>query len=218
MQDDYRWALQVRSVGFSALLCISFGLILLFCCLFLARAKPAAFFASGIVGVTAIVLMYRRIAKHWRAGIALERGVSEGTAGNLRRPSFLLAILFLAGTGYVGAQAAGTGWATPFIPYLMFLFLFPWSRIPLCRTSLATSLAMPCAGLIAGLVTTARLPHPLALAITVWMLWTAAVFAWLRLILIDRQQLRASRAAGRHTTEKPGNAPEMLHNSSITQP
>lgn len=217
MHDDYRRSLQVRNAGFSALLCISFGLILLVGSLLLVRAKPAAFIASGLVGATAILLMNRRIANHWRAGIALERGVRKDTVGKLRSPSFLLALLFLASTGYIGAIAAGTGWATPFVPYVMFLFLFPWSRIALCRTSPATSLSVLCAGLIAGLVTTERLPHPLLTGVTVWMLWTAAVLAWLRLILIDRQQLRAARAVGRHAAEKTGNAPEVVHDSSITQ-
>lgn len=214
MHEDYRRDLQIRSVGFSALLCISSGLILLLATLLLVRAKPAAFIASGLVGATALVLMYRRNAKHWRA--ALERGVREDAGRKLRSRSVFLALSFLASTGYVGAIAAGTGWATPFLPYMMFLSLFPWSRIALCRTSPATSLQVLCAGLIAGLVTTERLPHPLFTVVTVWMLWTAAVLAWLRLILIERQQLRATRAVGRQATERPQSAPEVLHDSSIT--
>lgn len=206
----------MRNVGFSALVCISFGLILLSGSLFLVRAKPAAFVTSGLVGATAIVLMSRRIARYWRADVALEHGVSEDAIGKLRSPSFLLALLFLAGTGYIGAIAAGTGWATPFIPYVMFLFLFPWSRIAFCRTSPATALSRLCAGLIAGLVTAERLPHPLLGGVTVWMLWTTAVLAWLRLILSDRQRLRAAGTTGRHATDKPENTPEVLHNASIT--
>ncbi|WP_281908300.1 hypothetical protein [Massilia varians] len=204
MHGDYRRNRHLRNAGFSALLCISFGFILLLSSLFLVRAKPAALIVSGLVGAAAMMLMNRRIANYWRGGIALEHQGPEDAVGKLLSPSFLLALLFLASTGYIGAIAAGTGWATPLFPYVMFLFLFPWSQLALCRTSPATSLSVLCAGLIAGLVTMDWPPHPLVIGVAVWMFWTSAVLAWLRLILIDRQQLRATRAVGQQATENQG--------------
>lgn len=215
MNKEYGQELKVHSVGYSALLCISFGLLLLLGSLFLAEARPTAFFASGLVGATAIVLMYRRIASQWRPDTAPDRGIRGAMIGSLSNMPFLLTAIFLAGTGYIGAKAAGTAWATPFIPYVLFVFLFPWCRIALCRTKLATSLTMLCAGLIAGLVTTDPLPKPFVLAIAAWILWLTAVLGWLRLILIDRQQLRAKRAAGGHAADQQGNELEVLHNTPV---
>lgn len=215
MHEDCRRALQICNVGFSALLCILFGLILVLGSLSLVQAKPIAFLASGLVGAITTVLIYRRIAGHWQAGVAFECGIRKDAVGKLRRPSFLLALLFLGSTGYIGAIVAGTGWATPVILYALFLFLFPWYRVAICKTSPALSLSVLSAGLITGLVTTDWLPHLLLIGVTVWILWTAALLAWLTLIFLDRQQLRATSAVSRHATDKPENTPDALQKSSI---
>ncbi len=196
MRDDDNRHPRTFGAGFSGLLCISSGLVLLMDCLVVAGAEPAAFLFSGAVGAAAIVLMVRRAGSYKHEACEL----TSGASGNL----LLLAVsICMAGAGFVGARLAGIGWATPCIPYVMFLCFFPWSRVGSCHRSPATCVSMLCAGMVAGLVTTDRMPHPVSTAMIVWMLWTGAVFAWLRLVLMDRQQLRSSSAAGPGPTEHP---------------
>lgn len=214
MSEQHERNLQVCNIGFSALACISFGMILLSGILFTAESNPFSYFTCAAVGATAMVLMYRRIAVHWRAVSAHERAVLVDVVGKSGYSRHLRASLFLAALGYLGAVAAGSGWIAVFIPYVLLTFLFPWSRIALCRRSLGAPLTLLCAGMTVGLAVADRLPHSLVLGAIVWMLWTSAVFAWLRLVLLDRYGPGPTQAIRQHAVEqKIGNEAEMLHNT-----
>ena len=75
MNEQHERDLEVCNIGFSALVCIAFGLILMTSILFFAGSKPFSYFACGVIGAASIVLMYRRIAVHWRAVSVRERAI-----------------------------------------------------------------------------------------------------------------------------------------------
>lgn len=213
MQEQNKQHLQICSIGFSALACISLGVTTLASVLLLARARPVLYVMCGAVGAISIALMYRRIAVQWRAVSALEREERQSRSGKPGNLPHLRSSLMLALLGYLSAQLAGSGWITAFFPCVAFIHLFPWSRIALCRRSLAIPLSILCAGMTMGLIVAGRLPHPLVLGGVAWMLCTAAVFAWFRLSLIDSSLPRSMRTLNQDASDRIEDGAEVPHNS-----
>ncbi|KGF80636.1 hypothetical protein IA69_17715 [Massilia sp. JS1662] len=177
-----------RNTGFSALVCTSLGLLLLEACFVQAAAKPSTHVIIAVVGATLAALMYRRIAIYLGMGPGHSLPQQGGIDAALLRLSQLGSAVLLMIVGYVGAKVFATGSATTSGLFTLCLLFFPWSRVAFCRMHLPASWLMIILGMVAGLLTAARLPHPLVLGVAIWMLWISAASAWMRFIFIRRNK------------------------------
>jgi hypothetical protein len=197
------------NAGFTAFLCAALGSLLLEFCIFQLRGKPAAYATSTLIGMAFSCVTWHRAAPSWAIAAKYSRGTANQQDSRPLRTANLISGLLLAGIGYLGACALVSGWVTPFSAFAICLYLFPWSRIPLCRSGPLVPCAMIAVGAVAHLSGAARLPHPIMLLAAVWMLWVAAGFSWLRLIFLKQKKLKASAAAPRDPAEDPEG---VLHN------
>jgi hypothetical protein len=184
----------MRNAGFSALVCTTFGFLMLETCLIRLAARPVVHLTGMVIGTTLVVLIYRGMIGYWRVLAASTLETNRAEDESLFSTSHLTSALLLVGIGYLGAKTLGSGWATASGLYVIFLLLFPWSKVPLCRRSVAASWSVISLAVIAALLTAGQQPHPLLLSIVVWILWIAAAWTWLRLILLRKRKSKASGA------------------------
>jgi hypothetical protein len=182
----------MRNAGFSVLMCTTIGFLVLEKCLIRLDAGPVAHITGMVIGTTLVILIYRGIGSYWFIPATCPPLFNRTENASLFSASHLTSALLLIIIGYLGAKALGSGWATASGLYVIFLLLFPWSKVALCRRSLAASWSLISLSVIAGLLTAGRQPHPLLLMSAVWMLWLAAAWTWLRLILLRKRKSKAS--------------------------
>jgi hypothetical protein len=184
----------IRNAGFSVLMCTTVGFLVLEKCLIRLGASPVAHITGMVIGTTLVILIYRGIGSYWLIPATYPPLCNRTENASLLSNSHLTSALLLISIGYFGAKTLSSGWATASGLYVIFLLLFPWSRVALCRRSLAASWSLISLSVIAGLLTAGRQPHPLLLSIGAWMLWFAAAGTWLRLILLKKRKSKASGA------------------------
>ena len=140
---------------------------------------------------------------YWAVATSHAPATVSAKDSKLPRASNVASGILLAGLGYLGAQALLSGWVTPVCAFSSCLLLFPWMRIPLCRSGLLVPCAIIALGAAAPLYSARYLPHPISFLIAVWMLWTTAMLSWLRLIFLRQQKLKTSQPAPQHPAQHP---------------
>lgn len=186
---DPRHDLPIWNSGCAALMCIIFTALLIEAGAVQMQAGPGLRLALALLFLTQSVAIVASIRPY-------RSGAMSGTMRGGRRigRADIACVLFLAALGGAGSAWLRTGWALPAALFATLLCVFPWSRIPLCRSRL------PLAGVLTLLGGAAFLPlahpvrSPLFLLIPAWILWLAGCGAWLRLILLKQRKSRALAA------------------------
>lgn len=172
---------RARNTAFAALLFTLLGYVLLEAGIFRQGARPGAHVISTVVAGI-LIWLTRRIGAFDRLA-----GTAKLTSGILVTPAHAASALSMTGIGYLAAGAIGSGRVTPILLFAAFVYLCPWSRIPLCRTT--TLLPLFLVGLGAGshMYSGVYLPHPILLAFSVWIFWTFAMVAVLTAVLLKKK-------------------------------
>ena len=178
----------IRDCGFGALLCYSFGLVLLEAWLIRLEAKPFAHLLTAC-GALVAVIAYWGLLRRYRA--ASQRAFAASGDSTLAFGGVAL----LAGFGYAGALALASGVITLFAAFAVAACSLPWSRIPLCRTHILPPCALVIGTALLALPRLDQLPHPLLLPLAIWILWLASCGAWLRNVFCKWQGAAARRFA-----------------------
>lgn len=208
MRRENSLKIQARNIGFSGIQCTTLGLFLLEACLAQLGARPVAHLASVVVGTAIMSSFYRHIKAYEPKPMTYIAAANQEKGSRLLNISDLLSALFLISFGYMGALIAGGQWATPSALYAICLFLFPWSKIALCRKHLPASWLVMNVGVASGSIAEGLLPHPIALGISAWVFWTAATGAWFRLIFLKREK---SSAIQEQDHDEVKESPEVMH-------
>lgn len=184
---DPRHDLPIWNSGCAALMCSVFAALLLETFNVRLGARPALYLACALVFLAQAAAILRSMHAYRPGGPASATGRGAMRAG-------LGAALALAALGYAGSAWLRTGWALAAALFATLLCFAPWTRIPLCRTRPSFAAAMTALGGAALLCTEKPAPAPLLLLIPAWILWMAAIAAWLRLIRLKRHKSRALAA------------------------
>lgn len=179
---DPRHDVPIWNSGCAALMCTVFTALLLETCSLRLGAGPGLSLACALVFLAQAAAIQRSM-RSYRPG-----GPTSG-ARRFKRADFACALL-LATLGYAGSAWLRTGWALAAALFATLLCVLPWSRIALCRTRLPVSSALTLPGGTALLCTAKPVPAPLLLLIPAWVLWAAAIGAWLRLVRLKRHKSR----------------------------
>lgn len=183
---DPRHDVPIWNSGCAALMCSVFAALLLETCNLRLGARPGLHVACALVFLVQAAAILRGV-RAYRPG---------GPLGNAGRGAMridrtdLAAALALAALGYAGSAWLRTGWALAAALFATLLCVLPWSRIPLCRTRLPLAGTMTLLGGAALLCTEKPVPAPLPLLIPAWIVWMAAIGAWLRLVRLKRHKSR----------------------------
>lgn len=208
MRTDGSLTIQARNIGFSGFQCTTLGFFLLENCLIQLCAKPLAHITSVVVATAIVSFIYRHI-KAYVSKPTTCVGESSQERGN--RPwnlSNLISAVLLISIGYMGALAVESQWTTPSALYAICLFVFPWSKVALCRRNLPASWLVMNIGTACGFIAEAPLPNPIFLGISVWLFWMAALGAWIRLIFLKREKFFPPQKQDHHAVEDP---PKVMH-------
>lgn len=183
----------ISNIGFGAILCFALGFVLLEIRMVQLGSKLLAHAIVVSVGMLVTCIVNRVIAPYHAA--AATRSNDTWALRNVERSSIVAvacgALLLMC--GYIGALVLSSGSMTLLAIFVTSACTLPWSKIPLCRTSLPVSAALITVANVLGVLTTDQPSHPLHLPMAVWMLWMGAVCAWLINIVYRRQRSRASK-------------------------
>lgn len=208
MRTEGSLKIQARNIGFSGFQCITLGFLLLETCLIQLGAKPIAHLTSAVAAAAIASFIYRRIRAYEPKSTTYAAVANQEKGSRILNVSDLLSALLLISVGYIGAFVIGSQWSTPSALYAICLFLFPWSKIPLCRKNVPASWLVMNVGVASGFVTEGALPHPLFLGISAWVFWIAATGAWFRLIFLGREKSHTAQKKDHAAVEDP---PEAMH-------
>lgn len=172
----------IRDSGFGAWLCFLLGLVLLESWFIRMEARATVHLVTAPSGSAIAALAYRALTRRYRA--AAGDAPASGRGGRGWAPAGLALLLAF---GYGGALALRSGMVTLFGAFAVLACTLPWSRIKLCRRHILLPTALVIGSLVLALPRLDRLPHPLLLPLSVWMLWLAAVSAWLRNLYYRRR-------------------------------
>lgn len=187
---DPRHDVPIWNSGCAALMCSVFAALLLETCNLRLGARPGLQLACAL-------LFLAQAAAILRSMRAYRPGGPLGSAGHSTRRierADLAAALTLAALGCAGSAWLRTGWALAAALFATLLCVLPWSRIPLCRTRLPLAGSITLLGGAALLCTEKPVPAALPLLIPAWILWMAAIGAWLRLVRLKRHKSRTLAA------------------------
>ena len=187
----------IRNTGFSTFLCAALGFVLLEAWTIQIGGKPVAHALIVSIGVIFAWMIYRTIAPYYATAAMQSNDAARDKKGNLRSSASLACAALLVMFGCAGAAALSSGWMTIFAVFAGCAYLFPWSKIALCRTHILISAALVTAAMALGLLVAEQPPHPLLFPAAVWMLWMAAVWAWLMNIFHRHRKSKASKLAAR---------------------
>jgi hypothetical protein len=185
------------NTAFAALLFTLLGYLLLEVGIFRQGARPGAHVISTVVGLTLFWLTRRVGAFDRLTGTAVRPGTAKLKSAALVTPANAASALLMLGIGYIAADAVRSGWATPILLFAVCMYLCPWSRIPLCRTTTLPPLFLICLGAGSQMYSGLYLPHPISLAFSVWTLWTFAVVSMLTAVLLKKKGSHVPQTAHR---------------------
>lgn len=196
----------IRNSGFSAFLCSALGFVLLETWIIQIGGKPIVHTMIVSIGAILACIIYRTIVPSYAAAAMSSNEAVRDKLGKLRGSASLACAALLVLFGYAGAMALLSGWMTNFAVFAGCAYLFPWSKIALCRTHLRISAALVTIAMALGLLVADPLPHPLLLPVAIWMLWMTAVWAWLMNIFYRHRKSKASRSVVHRRVEEPTDA------------
>jgi len=209
MQDEHaRLAASIRDSGFSALLCVTLGCVLLEAWFVALGARPLGHVV--LVSVASILA-----GSAWRFLVLPHARAGVRPSGPPKRAARLVGAILLAGFGYAGALAFLSGSMSLFASFPACAFLLPWSRSTLCREHIALPLGCVAGACFAGLVTAPHLPPSWQFPVAVWMCWLAAALAWVAQLCYRRRSRvsgtgtdsdRIAAATARAATDGPASA------------
>lgn len=196
----------IRNSGFSTLLCSALGFVLLEAGTVRLGGKPIAHAIIVSIGAILACIIYRAIVPYYATAAMQSNKAVRDKHGKLPSSTNLICAALLVMFGYAGAMALSSGLMTIFAVFAGFAYIFPWSKIALCRTHIRISVALVTLAMGLGLLVADHLPHPLLFLVAVWMLWMAAVWAWLMNIFYRQREAKASRLAAPRHVEEPADA------------
>lgn len=189
-EQDVKLETSIRDSGFRTLLCAVLGFILLEAWIVRLGGEPVAHTIVVFAGLVLAWLVYRAISRSGTSPATYPHG--NGKRDRLPGRDACWAAL-LAVFGYAGAWVVSSGLLTLFAAFVACAYLFPWSKVPLCRTSILRSMGLIAAATVIGLLTANQLPDSFFFPVAVWMLWMAAICAWLTRIFYRHRKLKAAR-------------------------
>ncbi|MFC0254029.1 hypothetical protein [Massilia consociata] len=195
----------VRNSGFSTLLCSTLGFVLLEGWAIRNNAKPFTHAVIVALGSILAAIIYRVLLSPEataRTRMAVFSHSSRGSWNHFNPASIVLLLTF----GYAGAAALSSGSFLLVAAFTACASLFPWSRIPLCRTCILSPLALMTIATFLGILLTDQVPHLIYFLVAVWMLWIAAACSWLQSILRRRRRPESSVPVDQRGAEAPVSA------------
>lgn len=204
-QMNVKLETSIRNSGFSTFLCSALGFVLLEAWTIQLGGKPIAHAIVVSIGVLLAYIVYRTLLPYYTNAEVQPNEVTRAHGKLLGTTNLACAALLLM-FGYAGALALSSGSMTIFAVFVGGAYLFPWSKVSLCRTHIVVPAALITVAMGLGLVIADWLPHLLLFPVATWMLWMAAVWAWLMNIFYRHRRSKASKVVAHVGVNEPADA------------
>lgn len=181
----------IRNSGFSALLCSTLGFAMLEAWILRLGIRPTVHMVAISVGAVFATVIYRTVLPSCQTK---EKCASQQTQFSPIRPTSAdgaVCAALLVAFGYSSAVILSRGSMLIFAGFAACASLFPWSAFALCRTRISVSLTLVSLAAVIGMLMLDVLSAPFLPPLAVWMLWMAAVGAWVRNIILRRRHADA---------------------------
>lgn len=156
------------------------------------EARAIVHLAGALVFLAQAAAIQRAIMPYRGRAMAATHERWRPKARRLPGGANLVSALLLIAIGIAGIASLRTGQAAVAAVFAVFLWLFPWVRIRMCRRGIWLAGLMAMLGAAAALLAPAPLPDPFLLASAAAVFWAAGAGAWIRLTLLKHRTARAA--------------------------